>query len=133
MLESRSEFPLPTQTKTKHQTPNMSTLPTDEFDNGGNAFAKPTAFSSNDLEVHCGSSGMSLLDYFAGQAMTVFLQELKFYSENHLRPLASDEGRDTARRAYLYATKMIEEKRFIENHHENWKEFMRSDDVDSAS
>ena len=106
----------------------MSTLPTDEFDNGGNAFAKPTAFSSNDLEVHCGSSGMSLLDYFAGQAMTVFLQELKFYGEGTYTPLGAMEGRDTARRAYLYATKMIEEKRFIEQEYKNWKEYMRSQD-----
>jgi len=128
MLEGRSEFPLPTQTKTKHQTPNMSTLPTDKFDNGGNAFAKPTAFSSDDSEVHCGSSGMTLLDYFAGQAMTVFLQELKFYTEGTYKPLGALEGRDTARRAYLYATKMIEEKRYIEQENEDWKNTMRSQD-----
>lgn len=106
----------------------MSTEPTDKFDDGGYAFAKPTAFSPDFSEVHQGNYGMTLLDYFAGQAMTVFLQELKFYSEDDLKPLATDEGRDTARRAYLYATKMIEEKRFIETEHENWKEYMRIDD-----
>ena len=75
---------------------------------------------------------MTLLDYFAGQAMTVFLQELKFYTNHNLTPLACDEGRDTARRAYLYATKMIEEKRFIEEHYENWQDFMRDQDVGSS-
>lgn len=111
----------------------MSTDPTDKFDNGGYAFAKPTSFSPDSSEVHVGNYGMTLLDYFAGQAMTVFLQELKFYANHNLTPLACEEGRDTARRAYLYATKMIEEKRFIEEHYKNWQDFMRYQDVGDAS
>ena len=39
----------------------MSTEPTDKFDDGGCAFP----------EIEYGSSGMTLRDYFAGQAMTI--------------------------------------------------------------
>lgn len=43
-----------------------------DFEDGGPAFARPATrieFSSGDVEYHDAAEGMSLRDYFAGQAL----------------------------------------------------------------
>ena len=84
-------------------------MDTEEVDDGGPAFPIDGDALCEIRKRGLGSEGMSLLDYFAGQALSGLLAGWQ-------GPLASQDERDTAAlRAYQVARRMMAVRARLEN------------------
>ena len=92
----------------------------DPINDGGPAFPVPEMHFGNDTKQSCANQGMTLRDWFAGQALVGLLgQETPELEGNNMEPAyrgsflskGGDDSFELAHDAYCFADAMIEARR----------------------